>query len=407
MSEVFESIKKSLEKVSKFMNLDEKEIRLILNHEHIARAVLDVDGKSYDAWRIIHSNVLGPGKGGIRFHPDASEDEVKSLSFWMSLKTSLLGLPYGGAKGGVKIDVKNMSEKEIEKVSREYIKNFHEFLGENKDIPAPDVYTNSKIMAWMLDEFEKIKGRHEPAMITGKPVELGGIAMRGDATSKGGLIVLNEFLKKIGQSNLKIAIQGFGNAGSYIALMLYEKGFRVIGVSDSKGGIFNENGLNIKEIKRLKDEGQNVNDYGDGKQITNEELLELNSDLLILAALENQITEENADRVKAKYILELANGPINSSADEILFKKNTIVIPDILANAGGVVVSYFEWANNKSGNILEEEYLKKRLENMMINAFNKVYSIYEKNQDEISMRNAAYVIAIKRILDAERLRGRL
>ncbi len=239
MAEVFESIQKSLEKVSKFMNLNEKEKNLLLNHENIRRAVLEVDKKKYNAWRIIHNNALGPGKGGIRFHPDVSEDEVKALSFWMSLKTSLLGLPYGGAKGGVKVDVKNMNEKDIEKISREYIRAFHESLGENKDVPAPDVYTNSKIMAWMLDEFEKIKGKHEPAMITGKPVELGGIAMRGDATSKGGLIVLKEFLKKMGNKNLKIVIQGFGNAGSYIALMLYEEGFKIIGASDSKGGIFN------------------------------------------------------------------------------------------------------------------------------------------------------------------------
>ncbi len=405
---IFENIKKELEKSSNYLKLSNNEKEYLFRYESIQKKELKLKNSKYPAWRIIHNNALGPGKGGIRFHSDVSEDEVKSLSFWMSMKTSLLGLPYGGAKGGVKIDIKGMSEKDIEKVSRKYIKCFYEYIGQDKDIPAPDVYTNSQIMAWMLDEFEKINKRHEPGMITGKPVELGGITIRGDATSKGGLIVLNEFLKKVEKNNnFKVVVQGFGNAGSYIASMLQEQGFNVVAVSDSKGGIFNKNRLEINEIKKLKNEGKSVIDYEDGEKITNEQLLELDVDLLVLAALENQITENNADKIKVKYILELANGPINAEADEILFNKGVIVIPDILANAGGVVVSYFEWANNKSGNILEEDYLKRKLEQMMITAFEKVYDLLTENKKEISMRTAAYIIAIKRILSAAKLRGEI
>lgn len=406
--EVFDSIKKSIEKVSKFMNLSEKETEILLKHKKINKAVLDVNGKKYDAWRILHSNALGPGKGGIRYHQNVSEDEVKSLSFWMSLKTALMGLPLGGAKGGVKFNPKEVSEKEIEIISREYMRKFHEYVGENIDVPAPDVYTNAKIMGYMLDEFEKIKKRHEPGMITGKPIELGGIKIRGDATSKGGVIVFKEFLKKTGidKNKIKIAIQGFGNAGGFLGKMLYDEGFKIIAVSDSKGGVIDDSGLDIDKIKKLKDNYKSVQDSS-YKRITNAELLELDCDILILAALENQITNENANNIKCKYILELANGPVSADADDILAKKGIVVIPDILANAGGVVVSYFEWCQNKVGNILEEDFLKRRLEEIMKESFSNVYELWQKNKDKLTMRNAAYVIAIKRILDAERARGNL
>lgn len=413
--EVFDNIKQSLEKVSKFMNLNQSEIDLLLKHEKISKAVLEVNGKKYEAFRIIHNNSLGPGKGGIRFHQNVSEDEVKSLSFWMSLKTSLMGLPLGGAKGGVIVNPKEISEKELEQISREYARKFHEVIGQDKDIPAPDVYTNAQIMAWILDEYEKIKQRHEPGMITGKPVELGGLKIRGNATSKGGFITLKEFLEKknIDKNKIKIAIQGFGNAGNNIAKMLYDKEFKIIAVSDSKGGILDNNGLDIDNVIKAKSEKGSVqeycreNDNEDIKKITNSELLELDADVLILAALENQITNENADNIKARYILELANGPISAEADKILSEKNITIIPDILANSGGVVVSYFEWLQNKIGNILEEEFLKNRLDEIMINGFNRVYDLFEENKDKISMRDAAYIISIKRILSAERLRGNL
>jgi len=406
--EVFDNIKKSMEKVSKFMNLKEEEINLLLNHKKIGHAILDLNGKSYDAYRIIHNNALGPGKGGIRFHLGVNEDEVKSLSFWMSLKTSLMGLPLGGAKGGVKVNPKELNGRDMEEISRAYIRSFQDVLGQDKDIPAPDVYTNSQVMAWMLDEYEKQVGKHEPAMITGKPLELGGIPLRADSTSRGGFIVLKEFLKHVKESGnqLKVAVQGFGNVGMNIAKMLHEDGFNIVAVSDSRGGMYNDLGLDIPKIINLKKDKKSVQDFP-GNKITNDELLESEVDVLVLAALENQITNENAEKIKAKYILELANGPITADADEILDRNNIMVIPDILANAGGVVVSYFEWSQNKIGNILEEEFLKTKLEEIMKDAFQRVYVLYQENKDNLDMRAAAYVIAIKRILQAEKVRGNL
>ncbi|MCD6558092.1 MAG: Glu/Leu/Phe/Val dehydrogenase [Candidatus Aenigmarchaeota archaeon] len=405
---IFDNIKRNLEKVSDYLSLTNAEKELLLSHKRITKATLNINGKVYEAWRIIHNDALGPAKGGIRFHPNVCEDEVKSLSFWMSLKTSLAGLPYGGAKGGVKINPKELSEEELEKVSRAYIRAFHEFIGEDKDIPAPDVYTNPKIMGWMLDEFEKIKGRHEPGMITGKPLELGGCVLRGDATSKGGKIILDLFLEEEGKSPEKtnVVIQGFGNAGMNIAKMLHDAGYNVIAVSDSKGGIVDKTGLDIEKVIKTKKETGSVTQYPKAEKISNKELLELETDVLILAALENQITKENAENVKAEVILELANGPVTSEADDILHERGIVVIPDILANAGGVIVSYCEWCQNKTGHIFSKDYMEKILEEKLTQAFRKTYDLY-KEQKRFSMRNAAYAIAIRRILDAEKARGNL
>lgn len=404
----FESIKQIIENISKELNLSEKEKEILFSYKSIQIAELNIEGNKYKSFRIIHNNSLGPGKGGIRFHPDVSEDEVKSLSFWMSIKNSLLNLPFGGAKGGVKINPKNLDKKTIEKISREYIKNFHEFIGENKDVPAPDVYTNSEIMGWMLDEYEKIKGRHEPAMITGKPLELGGINLRKDATSRGGKIIFEEFLKKqdLSSKELRIAIQGFGNAGMNFAKMLRKKTCKIVAVSDSRGGVYNEEGLEIEKLIEHKIKNKSVINFENTKNITNKEILELKVDFLILAALENQITKENADKIKSKNILELANGPITYEADEILFNKNTIILPDILANAGGVVASYCEWCQNKSGGILSEKYLSEFLESKMKNAFEKVYE-FKNQKEKLSFRNACYILSIKNILNAEKARGKL
>lgn len=405
---IFDDIKKRLEKMSS-LNLGAEEMKVLLSYKRIKKSVLKIGGKECNAWRIVHNDALGPGKGGIRYHPSVSEDEVKSLAFWMSLKNSLMGLPYGGAKGGVKIDPKSMTKKELEETSRQYIRAFHKVLGQDIDIPAPDVYTDSEIMGWMLDEFEKIKGKHQPGMITGKPVELQGCLLRKDATSKGGFIVLKEFLKRMNEKyrpeEISIAIQGFGNAGSNIARMLHRDGFNIIAVSDSKGGVIDKNGLDIQKVVQIKRQKGSVIKY-DAKAITNEELLELDVDILILAALENQITEKNDGRIKAKYILEIANGPVNSKADEVLHKKGIMIIPDILANAGGVVVSYFEWVQNKTGNIFEEEFLAKKLGDIMTGAFHKVYGLFKEHK-EFDLRTAAYIIALKRLLDAEKARGNL
>jgi glutamate dehydrogenase len=403
--ELFENIKKRLENISKFMNLSDKELSLLLSHKRIIAKKLSVNGKTYDSWRILHNDALGPGKGGIRYHPNVSEDEVKSLSFWMSLKNSLVGLPYGGAKGGVKFNPKEETKETLEALSREYIRNFHDVLGQDIDIPAPDVYTNAEIMGWMLDEFEKIKGEHEPGMITGKPLCLQGLALRGDATARGGLIILEELLKKTKEKTMRISIQGFGNAGLNLAKMLYEKGHTIIAVSDSKGSIFNPNGLDINALAKIKEETDTL-DIEYAKKLSNAEMLEIDTDVLVLAAIENQVTSANAERINAKYILEIANGPVNAEADAILKRKGIMVIPDILANAGGVVVSYFEWAQNKTGNILNEDYLKQKLEQMMTSSFRNVYDLFSQNT-ELDMRKAAYIIAIKRILSAEKARGNL
>jgi len=402
----FEDIKKRLKEISKISKIPEKEINILLKHKSIKKTTLSVSGKKYPAFRIIHNTSLGPGKGGIRYHPNVSEDEVKSLAFWMTLKNSLVGLPYGGAKGGVKVNPKSLSKKELEKLSREYIKKFYKYLGQDKDIPAPDVYTDAQIMGYMLDEYEKIKGIHEPGMITGKPPVLQGCTLRETATSAGAFIVLKELLKKLGKKHCKIAIQGFGNAGMNLALMLYKEGFDVVAVSDSKGGIYKEKGLDIMEIKQSKEKTGSVVNYPIGKKIKNEELLELNVDILVLAALENQITEKNMKKIKAKCILEVANGPITMEADHFLNKKKILIVPDILANAGGVVVSYFEWAQNKAGNLFEIEYLEKRLNCFMTSAFDEVYNLFKAHK-KIDMRMAAYVIAIQRILEAEKARGNI
>lgn len=406
---VFDNIHAMINKVLPMMGLSDKERIQLLKFHSINKAEIEVDGKIYPAFRIIHNNALGPGKGGIRFHPGVSEGEVKSLAFWMSMKNSLAGLPFGGGKGGVTVNPKELDEHQLQKLSRQYIRAFHEHLGKDKDIPAPDVYTNPQIMAWMLDEFEKIKGHHEPGFITGKPIEVGGIELRGDSTSRGGLIVFNQLLKKIEkpEKDIRIAVQGFGNAGWNMAKYLYDSKHKIVAVSDSNGGIYNNDGLNITKVKDIKDSTGTLQSYADAQIISNKELLELDVDILVLAALENQITKENASRIKAQYIIELANGPINPEADDILHQKNKIVIPDILANSGGVIGSYFEWANNLAGNMFEDEYMLRLFEKRMINTFEKVWTEFEKEKRQYDIRTISYKIAIQRILAAEKSRGRL
>ncbi|MEK9155799.1 MAG: Glu/Leu/Phe/Val dehydrogenase [Patescibacteria group bacterium] len=405
----FETIIRRLEQVGQIVGLNQSEIDYLAKSRQINKAELKINGQSYQAWRIIHNNALGPGKGGIRFHPEVCEDEIKSLAFWMSLKNSLAGLPYGGAKGGVRINPKGRDKKELEAISRAYMRAFSKYVGQDKDVPAPDVYTNPQIMAWMLDEYEKQVGHHEPGMITGKPVELGGIALRADSTAKGGYIIFKELVKKIrkNKEQITVAIQGFGNAGAHFAHMISEDGYNVAAASDSKGGIHNKNGLNVANLLKIKDEQGNVAAYHDADKISNEELLELPVDVLVLAALENQITEKNAARIKAKNIIELANGPVDLYADDVLFSNGITVVPDILANAGGVVVSYFEWAQNRTGNILDEEYLRAKLKKMMLGSWNRVNACAKEHKNKIDLRTAAYAIAIKRIIAAEKHRGNL
>lgn len=400
---------KRLKDIQKIANISDKDMAVLLDPVQMHYAELSVKGKRYPAWRIVYNKALGPGKGGIRFHPKVNEDEVKSLAFWMALKNSLANIPYGGAKGGVTFDPKAADRLELEEVSRKYIDAFYTYLGQDKDIPAPDVYTDGQIMSWMLDEFEKKVGHHEPGMITGKPVELGGIALRNDATAQGGYLIAKKMVDAFlnGQKDLRVVIQGFGNAGLYMAQKLHQDGFKITAVSDSRGGVYDTAGLDILSLIKFKKEGHSVCDFSSGKKMTNAELLELPADILILAALENQITKENAKNIKANYIIELANGPITYEADMLLAENKKIVIPDILANSGGVIVSYFEWAQNRTGQILDDEYLRKLLEKKMRENWQRVYERSQEKPGGITLRKAAYVLAIDKILAAEKLRGRI
>ena len=406
---IFNDNLERLKEIQLIEGISDQDMKVLLEPVQTKYAELELNGQKYPAWRILYNRALGPGKGGIRFHPDVNEDEVRSLAFWMALKNSLADIPYGGAKGGIRFNPKEFSEPDLEKISRAYAKVFAEYLGQDKDIPAPDVYTNGKIMAWMLDEFEKTVGHHESGMITGKPVELGGIAMRGDATAQGGYIIIKEMAARFlsHKTGLTVAIQGFGNAGSFIAEKLSADGFKIIAVSDSKSGIYQADGLDVKAIAELKDLAGIVGDYPKGIKISNSELLETEVDILILAALENQITVDNAHNIKASCIVELANGPITFAADKILFAAGKIIVPDILANSGGVITSYFEWAQNKTGQILDEDYLRGLLDKKMKINWEKVYEKYLSLGAKMTLRQAAYALAVSRIIKAEKYRGRI
>ncbi|MFZ3385463.1 MAG: Glu/Leu/Phe/Val dehydrogenase [Candidatus Methanoperedens sp.] len=363
--------------------------------------------KMFVGHRVQYNDTRGPAKGGIRFHPDLTLDEVKDLAFLMTLKCAVVNIPFGGSKGGVAVNPRDLSRNELENVTRSYIRAISDFIGPFKDIPAPDVYTDERIMVWILDEYERIKGEHVPAVVTGKPIELGGSKARSYSTSLGGIIVLEEAMKKTGMKKTysRIAVQGFGNVGENAARILHERGYNIIAVSDSKGGIINQEGLDIKTVMEHKEKTDSVVDFPGAQNITNEELLVSDCDILIPAALSEQIHKDNASQVKAKIILELANAPTTVDADEILLANKQMLIPDILANAGGVVVSYFEWIQNLNNDYWEEEKVLEKLEKTMVLAFNDVYSLCLEN--DRNMRRAAYKLALKRVLSAERLRGNL
>ncbi|MCX8147009.1 MAG: Glu/Leu/Phe/Val dehydrogenase [Candidatus Woesearchaeota archaeon] len=410
MGSIFENVKKQLESAAKILGLSNKEIGFLLEMDAVHEKELSVNIKGQNkkimAYRVQHNNARGPYKGGIRFHPNVNIDEIKSLAFWMSLKCAVSNIPFGGAKGGVVIDPKGLSEKELEEISRQYVRAFHNVIGPDIDIPAPDVYTTPQVMAWMLDEYEKIKGIKAPAVITGKPIELGGSKARDYSTAQGAIFALKKALDILGKnaSNTTIAIQGFGNAGMNAARIMHSIGYKIIAVSDSKGGVYEQKGLDIPEVIRVKEDKGNVQLY-DAKKITNEELLELDADVIVPAALENVITIKNANKIKSKIILEIANGPVTPEADEILFKKGIIDIPDILANAGGVIVSYFEWVQNRTGYYWEENEVLEKLSSIISMAFRNVYD--ESKKYNVNMRAAAFVVGLRRILEAERLRGNI
>jgi glutamate dehydrogenase (NAD(P)+) len=363
----------------------------------------DCSMKVFTGYRVQFNDLRGPTKGGIRYHPDANLDEVKALAFWMTWKNTIADLPFGGGKGAVICNPKEMSPSELERLSRGYIDAIAQFIGPDKDIPAPDVYTNPKIMGWMMDEYSKLIGHNVFGVITGKPEDIGGSVGRVEATAQGGYYVLDEALKKLNISDANVAIQGFGNAGSTMARILIDEGFNVIAVSDSKGGVLNPEGIEVEELIEHKKKTGSVKGFKGCKNITNENLLTLDCDVLVPAALENVIIKENADKIKAKVILELANGPVTHDADKILHKKGVFVIPDVLANSGGVTVSYFEWVQNNTGDVWDEQTVSKKLKDKMVKAFNNIYSTAEEHKT--SMTSAAYVFSIKKMITILEDRG--
>lgn len=366
----------------------------------------DNSTKVFYGYRAQHNDANGPTKGGIRFHPDVTPEEVKALSAWMSMKCGITGLPYGGAKGGIICDPRTMSLRELEALSRGYVRAISQIVGPTKDIPAPDVYTNSQIMAWMLDEYDHIREFDSPNFITGKPIALGGSKGRETATSKG-LFYITQLISELLQISLKdmrIIVQGFGNVGSYLALYLHQLGAKVVGISDVLGGVYDENGLDIPYLIEKKDSFGVVSNLF-SNTISNMELLEKECDVLIPAALGGQITEKNAANLKCKIVVEAANGPTTGDAAKILADREILVVPDILANSGGVIVSYFEWCQNNQGYYWSEEEVDQKLKEKMTTSFWKVVEISRKHN--VSLKVAAYIIGIDTLVESSRLRGRI
>lgn len=359
----------------------------------------------YTGYRVQYNDARGPAKGGIRFHPEMDAEHTSELAFLMSLKCAVVNIPFGGAKGGVAVNPRELSRRDLELVTRGYIRAIADYIGPFKDVPAPDVYTDEQIMAWILDEYERIKREHVPAVVTGKPSALGGIKARRYSTALGGVHVLEQAMKQRGMEarGARVAVQGFGNVGGNIARILHHWGYTVVAVSDVNGAIMDPGGLDISALRHHHTTVGTVVGFENAKAISNAELLAVDCDILIPAALSYQLDKNNAHDVKATIVLELANAPLTAQADDILFNRDILVIPDILANAGGVVVSYFEWSQNLSSDIWTEEKVLERLKLIMTTAFNDVHG--RCREAKCRMRKAAYELAVKRILNAERLRG--
>ncbi len=416
----FASAMQQLKKAAVVAKLNPQLIESLQKPQRILEAALTItmdDGstKTFSAFRVQYNDARGPFKGGIRYYPKVDLNEVKALAFWMTMKTGVVGIPMGGGKGGIIVDVKKLSAAEIERLSRAWVRAFAKYLGPRTDVPAPDVYTTPQIMGWMVDEYSRITGSWEPAVFTGKPLAIGGSLGRTEATGFGGAMIFEELAKKLKlKKGATIAVQGFGNVGYYIAEKLHDLGYKIVALSDSKGGILDIRGkgmdprnvLHSKQEKGVIDgcycKGS-VCDCENYKQITNEQLLQLKVDILIPAALENVITGKNVGKIKAKAIVEMANGPLTPEADEKLFRRKIPVVPDILANAGGVTVSYFEWAQNLGGAYWTKEEVFTKLRHTMTTSFNDVWAAAEKHKTDL--RTGAYVVALKRVEDAMKARG--
>ncbi len=407
----FDTARRQIDIVADLIGLDGG-IRDVLKHpkrELTVNFPVRMDDGSYRVFtghRVQYNMARGPTKGGIRYHPKVTLDEVRALAAWMTWKCAVVNIPYGGAKGGVVCNPKAMSKAELERLTRRYASEIASFIGPEIDIPAPDVYTDSQTMSWIMDTYSMQKGYSVPGVVTGKPIALGGSEGRAEATGRGCAYVIREAARDIGLrvKGGTVAVQGFGNAGSVAANLLHdEQGATIVAVSDSKGGIYKADGLNPHAVEKYKAEHGSVVGFPGAKAVSNEEILETNADILIPAALENQLTAENADKVQAKVVAEAANGPTLPEADEVFFQKKVTVLPDILANAGGVTVSYFEWAQDIQGFFWSLQEVNERLEKVMVRSYADVHKVaVERN---VHNRTAAYVLAIQRVADAMKIRG--
>ncbi len=415
MESIFEDAQKRLVEVFRHMELTD-DVREKLKHPKLSLCVsipvrMD-DGhlKVFTGYRVQFDDTRGPTKGGVRYHPDVSLDEVTSLSFWMTIKCAVMNLPFGGAKGGVSVNPKDLSRLELERLSRSYIREIADIIGPKRDIPAPDVYTNATVMGWMADEYAQIKRQQLPGVITGKPVHLNGSLGRDSATGRGALHVLQQWVerKKLHPQSMTVAVQGFGNAGYHFARLAHEAGFKIVAVADSQGAIYSQKGLDPQKVMQHKEAHKELRTmlYCEGsvcdlqryQKISSNELLELDVDVLVLAALENQVDKDNAGKIKARLILEIANGPVTSDADGLLEEKGIPVLPDVLVNAGGVTVSYFEWVQNRAGYYWDEGKVNARLEKCMTREARAIFGVSDDKQ--ISLRTAAYLQGVQRIAGA-------
>lgn len=423
MSDIFEQAVQRMVAMGEVADISDQVLGSFSRPKAMLYASLPVrmdDGSTqyFDAYRCHYSQMLGPGKGGIRFHPEVDDSHIRALALWMTIKCALVGLPYGGAKGGVAVDPKSLSRLELERLSRGYMRAMADFVGPDKDIPAPDVYTNDRIMGWMRDEYEVIKGAKFPAVITGKPLSLGGIEGRFEATGRGAFYCTEFLRNKEGRmaEDLTVAVQGFGNAGYHLARLLKEGGYKVVALSDSQGGIFCPDGLDVEAVHERKLSTRHLQaHYAETSvtscetqeshdAITNEELLALDVDILIPAALENAITADNVDNVRAKWIVEVANGPLSIEADKKLFDRGVVVLPDVLANSGGVIVSYFEWVQNRAGFPWTLDEVQTRMKGRLEQAFEEMWQ-FQHQKENISLRQAAYAKALLHLQEVLKMKG--
>lgn len=410
-----ESAQKQIKIACDSLGLDPAVYELLKEPQRVIEVSIPVkmdDGtvKVFKGYRSVHNDAIGPGKGGIRFHPAVNLDEVKALSIWMTFKCCVTGIPYGGAKGGITVDPQTLSKGELERLSRGYVDGLHKYLGEKIDVPAPDVNTNAQIMAWMVDEYVKLTGKNEIGVITGKPVEWGGSRGRNEATGFGVAVITREFAKKYGvELNVaKVAIQGFGNVGSFTVKNVQGQGAKIVALGEwardvGTYALYNEEGLDFEDLRKYMNEHRTLVNYPNAKMITLDDFWKLDVDILIPAALENAITAEIAEKINARLICEAANGPITPDADEVLDRRGIPVSPDILTNSGGVTVSYFEWVQNLYGYYWTESDVVEKQEIAMMNAFNDIWKI--KEEHNVTMRKATYMHSVKKVADVMKLRG--